>query len=153
MAFAPSGHWLATTHGVDVAFWPLGTPRPQVLRMPTATISILFTPDGSRVLSLGADRSVKSWPLTGDGETRVVMSHSPQTASLQNMAMDPSGRMLALSGAGGWLSILRVDDGSVQRLRGIPESVGVGGAAFGEDGRLLAAGILAGPGKAKVVPV
>ena len=24
MAFAPSGHWLATTHGVDVAFWPLG---------------------------------------------------------------------------------------------------------------------------------
>ena len=153
MAFAPSGHWLATTHGVDVAFWPLGTPRPQVLRMSTATISIFFTPDGSRVLSLGADRSVKSWALTGDGETRVVMSHSPQTASLQNMAMDPSGRMLALSGAGGWLSILRVDDGSVQRLRGIPENVGVGRPAFGEGGRLMAAGIVAGPLEEKVIRV
>ena len=61
--------------------------------------------------------------------------------------------MLALSGAGGWLSILRVDDGSVQRLRGIPENVGVGRPAFGEGGRLIAAGIVAGPLEEKVIRV
>ena len=48
MAFAPSGRWLATTHGIDVAFWPLGTPRPHVLRAQTAMVSVVFTPDGSQ---------------------------------------------------------------------------------------------------------
>ena len=53
MAFAPSGRWLATTHGIDVAFWPLGTPRPHVLRAQTAMVSVVFTPDGSRLAGPG----------------------------------------------------------------------------------------------------
>ena len=152
MAFAPSGQWLATTHGAEVAFWPLDSPRPHVLRAQTGIQTVVFTPDGSRVLSLGADRSVRAWALGEGGETRIVLPGSSQNPILR-MVLDPAGQMLALSGGEGSLSVLRLADGSMQVLPGIPAKTLVGRPAFGEGGRLLAAGIHGGPPEEKLIRV
>ena len=153
MAFAPSGSWLATTHGLDVAFWPLATPRPQILRQQTPMFCVDFTPDGTQMLALGLDRTMRAWPLNGGGEARVLHPGSARLPALPWMVLDRSGRKVALAGGRGQLSVVRLDDGSVQRLQGLPDRGMTGKPAFSEDGRLLAAGMLIGPQQDKAIRV
>jgi WD40 repeat protein len=150
LAFDGSGRWLATTHGREVAFWPLDAPRARVFREGGGGSSVLFAPDGSALLSLGAG-GMRAWPLRGIGETRMLVAAAPQTPPSFFMAVDPTGRRLAVAGAEGRLSVVPLDGGPAQSLRGFRSLVGR--PAFGEDGRLVAAGALAGPGKEKVVRV
>ena len=75
---------------MDVAFWPLGTPRPHVLRAQTAMVSVVFTPDGSRLVAMGADGSVRAWPLGGSEEPNVLFS-IPPGGPIQSMVIDTSG--------------------------------------------------------------
>jgi WD40 repeat protein len=152
-AFDPSGHWLATTHGTDVAFWPLLGPRTHVFRAQTGLQSILFAPDGSRLLSLGVDRSLRAWSLKRGGETSVLIPPSLQPPFFRGMALDASGRILAVSGTRGHLSLMRLDDGSMRTLPGFPEVSLVGKPAFADDGRFVAAGLIAGPAEEKVIRV
>ena len=91
MAFTPSGRWLATTHGIDVAFWPLGTPRPHVLRGQTATVSVVFTPDGSRLLAMGADGSLRTWPVAGSGDAACRAPDEPARSIHQFDGARPCG--------------------------------------------------------------
>ena len=57
------------------------------------------------------------------------------------MAVDPSGRRLAVSGFGGRLILVRSDGASAETLEGFPFQSLVGRPAFSRDGRLLAAGV------------
>jgi WD40 repeat protein len=144
VAFDPSGRWFATTHGVDVAFWFIGMPRPRVFRTIGGQAAIGFAPDGHSVLALSGDRSVRSIPLTTGTTPRVVTPPGIDSPLLLNMSIDPLGRTVARSGADGRLSVVTLESGSVQALAGFSAGL-VGRPGFSPDGRLLAAGLLGGP--------
>jgi WD40 repeat protein len=155
VAFEPSGHWLATTHGKEVAFWPLDTARAQVLRTPEGPArSVVFAPDGKSLFSLSVDGSMRARPLVGtDSEVRVLAPGSRRMPALRSMILDPSGRMLAASGVGGRMITVRMDGGAPQPLKGFPERSLIGRPAFSHDGRLLAAGLLGGARSEKLIRV
>jgi len=153
IAFDPSGNWLATAHGSEVAFWPVAPAQERVLRGELGTPAVVFSPDGTRLFTLSATRAVEERPLRAGIRPRTLVPGSLAGAPRRFLTRDPLGQLLAVSGGGGHLSVVRRDDGSVRMLRGFPENMLVGRAAFSEDGRLLAAGLLGGPAKEKVVRV
>ena len=154
LAFDRTGRWLGTAHGRDVAFWRLGSPHPQVLESQGSAPSVQFTPDGKWLVSLGGDRSVWVWPVPGvAGSARIVLPAAIETPLMGSLAVDPSGRLLAVSGLGGRVLVVPFDEGPVRSLPGFPEQSAVGAPAFGEGGRLLAAGMLGGPRQQKLVRV
>jgi WD40 repeat protein len=142
-ALDPTGQWLATSHGTEVAFWPLAGPRGRVFELNQPAHVVEFAGDGSRVLTLNIDNSVLDRPLQG-GTVRQVR---PATArqSLVYMSPDPAGRRVALSGAGGQIEIVDLATGSSQSMPGVPSAaLFLGKPAFSEDGRLLAVGVRRG---------
>lgn len=152
--FDPSGRWLVTSHGSDVAFWSLTGPRAHVLRGTMPFLSVQFSPDSQRLFSLSIDRGVREWTLRGNHEPRVVLpAGAPTSPIIFHSVLDPSGRLMALAGGSGRVSVLRIDDGSVRSLQGFPGNVLIGKPAFSEDGRLVAAGLLGGASKEKLVRV
>jgi WD40 repeat protein/predicted Ser/Thr protein kinase len=152
-AFDPSGRWLATAHGSEVAFWPLASPQGYVLAGDLSTPSVVFSPDGTRLFTLSANRSVQEHPLRAGMQARAVVPGSQTGAQRPFLARDPTARRLAVSGGSGHISVVQYGDGSVRTLQGFPGNVLVGRPAFSEDGRLLAAGLLGGPPSEKVVRV
>ena len=153
MAFTPSGLWLATTHGTDVAFWHLGSPRPYVLKAESASTAVVFSRDGRRIFSVGVDRKVWAWPLDGSGEATGVLEGTAQIPVTYKTELDHRGRMLALTGVPGVLALLDLGTGSVRRLPGIPERGFIGRPGFGPDDRFVAAGLEGGPQQDKVIRV
>jgi WD40 repeat protein/predicted Ser/Thr protein kinase len=153
IAFEPSGRWLATAHGAEVAFWPLSAAHGQALGIHVSAPSILFSADGTKLLALLGDRSIHERPLRVGSASRILLPGTQSGGPRRALTRDPSGQRLAVSGGGGYLSVVRSDDGSVQALRGFPESSVVGRPAFSDDGRLLAAGLLGGAAGEKVVRV
>jgi WD40 repeat protein len=154
-AFDGAGRWLATTHGKEVAFWPLDTPRAQMFRTPDGPAqSIVFAPDGNTLLSLCVDRSVRAWPLRApDGETRFLHPATRRMPVLQFMSLSSSGRVMAVSGAAGSLAVVRLDGRASRPLQGQFERNLIGRPAFSDDDQLLAAGVLGGPRDQKVIRV
>jgi len=151
IAFDPSGNWLATAHGSEVAFWPLAPAQGKVLRGELGTPAVVFSLDGTRLFTLSATRAVEERALRAGIRPRTLVPGSQSGAPRRFLARDPLGQLFAVSGGGGHLSVVRRDDGSVRMLRGFSDNMLVGRAAFSEDGRLLAAGLLGGPAKEKVV--
>ena len=148
-----SGNWLATTHGNEVAFWPVSSPRARIFRLPFSAQSVQFTADGRWLLWLGADRSVQMLPLSADERPRTLLDPGGTTPLLTTMAVDPSTRRAAVAGGGGRVSLVAMDGASQQPLQGFPAQSMVGRPAFSSDGRMLAAGMQSGGPDEKVIRV
>jgi WD40 repeat protein/predicted Ser/Thr protein kinase len=138
--FDSTGRWLITAHGTEAAFWPLTMPRGRVVRAPAAAQVVLFAPDGRRLVALADDQTVRTVPLVPGEEPRTLYT-SRETPLLSKMAVDPSGRRLAVSGYGGRLILVRSDGASAEKLEGFSFQSLIGRPAFSRDGRLLAAGV------------
>ena len=143
-ALDPTGQWLATSHGTEVAFWPLAGPWGRVFELNHPAQIVDFVGDGSRVLTLNLDNSVLDRPLQG-GTVRQVRPATRTRRPLFYMSRDPAGRRVALSGAGGQIEIVDLATGSAQSMPGVPSATLLGKPAFSEDGRLLAVGVRGGP--------
>ena len=152
-AMDPAGNWLATSHGNEVAFWPVSGPRARIFRQPFSAQSVQFTVDGRWLLWLGADRSVRMLPLSTDEQPRTLFDPGAMTPIVGTMAVDPSARRVAVTGGGGRVSLVNVDGGSGQSLQGFPAQSFVGRPAFSHDGRMLAAGMEGGRRDDKVIRV
>ena len=152
-AMDPAGNWLATSHGNEVAFWPVSGPRARIFRQPFSAQSVQFTADGRGLLWLGADRSVRMLPLSTDEQPRTLFDPGGMTPILRTMAVDPSARRVAVTGGGGRVSLVTVDAGSARSLQGFPAQSFVGRPAFSPDGRMLAAGMFSGGRDEKVIRV
>ena len=142
-ALDPTGQWLATSHGTEVAFWPLAGPWGRVFELNQPARIVDFVGDGSRVLTLNIDNSVLDRPLQG-GTVRQVRP-ATRTRPLIYMSRDSAGRRVALSGAAGQIEIVDLATGSTQSMPGTPSANVLGKPAFSEDGRLLAVGVRGGP--------
>ena len=86
------------------------------------------------------DQTIRTVPLVPGEESRTLFT-SRETPVLSKMAVDPSGRRLAVSGLGGRLILVRSDGASAETLEGFPFQSLIGRPAFSRDGRLLAAGV------------
>jgi WD40 repeat protein len=100
--FDPSGQWVVVGGHNDLAFWPLTHPQPYVLNSAgkAACALLSFTPDGRSLTGLFGDGNVKSWDLVG-GPIRTYTTPTYATASLQELAMDPGGKVLVVTDLGG----------------------------------------------------
>jgi WD40 repeat protein len=89
-AFDPRGRFVATGGETgEIRLFSLATTDPaRTLAGHEASVNALaFTPDGERLLSVGSDRTVRSWPVDG-GEPRVWTAHGDEVHVL---AVSPRG--------------------------------------------------------------
>ena len=152
-AFDAGGRWLASAHGREAAFWPLDAPHVRILRPQTPAVTVLFAPDGGRVVYQMADRSVRTWPLDRAEAPRVIFQPGVGWPIGFGMAMDRSGRLAAVTGLAGRVVLLRTDSERPTVLAGFPERSFVSRPAFSPDGRLLAAGMHGSMRDQKVIRV
>jgi DNA-binding winged helix-turn-helix (wHTH) protein/WD40 repeat protein len=153
----PSEHWLAAARsgspaGIDL--WPLGEMYPRsVGRHDWYVDDVLFTPDGSTLVSAAGTGSIYAWSMSldGPGPGRILLR---ETLNRPRMAVDANGRRVAVSTYGGPVVVLRLAGGEVRRFEGFAGSVaGRVCVAFSPDGRRLAAAPAWGPAEEKVIRV
>jgi WD40 repeat protein len=95
-------------------------------------ICLAFHPDGNRVVSGGADGSVRVWDLSS---RRAIHVFPGRGDSVHCVAVSPDGRWLATGDAGGDLRLWELDTG---RLRALPgHESGLRSVAFSPDSRHL----------------
>jgi WD40 repeat protein len=135
-AFDPTGRWLATGNGTDLAFWPLVGPSVEVLRGPIDGIfSMAFTPDGRWFVPCSNKHPLSLWPLGDDEEVRTLLpgepcwSVSPHPAGTHVVVGTTGRRIVVAPTAGGPASVLL--EGGFEGQSGV--------AAFGDRGRRVVA--------------
>jgi WD40 repeat protein len=148
VAFAPSGGRLASADGAGVVkIWADTGALIQTISQAGAMAGLVFTPDGTLLLSLSADGTSRILDVAS-GKVRATFEAQPESRAL---AVSPDGMLLATAGkeggeAGGSVQVRRVTDGSlVFTLRGkappdwFPRRFPpvVTGVAFSPDGATL----------------
>ena len=156
-AVDPSERWLAAARssgfpGIDL--WPLGETYPRsVGRHDWYVDDVVFTLDGSTLVSAAGDGTVHAWSMSPDdpGTERILLR---EPLNRPRMVVDASGRRVAVSTYGGPVVVLPVAGGAEQRFEGFSGRVsGRVAVAFSPDGRRLAAAPATGPAEEKVIRV
>jgi WD40 repeat protein len=86
----PDGHWLVANN----VLWPLGSRHARVFRsLSPGGAAVLFTPDGSALVSTSWDGAVRLWPVSSRGGERSRTLMEDETARLVPFIdIDPAGR-------------------------------------------------------------
>lgn len=115
--------------------------RLRVLQGPAQVLSLLFSPDGSILASVGDDDAIRLWDTATGEELAVLLGH---TYGLLEWAFSDDGTLLGSAGAGVFSEDLTVRIWDVAHgkelavFRGHAKSIGC--IAFSPDGTLLATG-------------
>ena len=93
LSWSPDSTRLATFSGREVALWDPAGPSTSTRSGHSGSIRVLaFSPDGSRLATIGYDENVRLWnPATGLNTATVPAARSPLTA----VAWSPDGTLLA----------------------------------------------------------
>ncbi len=150
LAFSPDGNRLATAGADAVArVWDSVTGQQQLVLSghgdamragsahPGGAIGILFTPDGKRLVTAGADGTARLWDA-GTGEPlRVISDHTDEIY----IALSPDGQRLLTAGYDGFVKLWDVSPGSgaMEPLLAIDHGQPARAAAFGPEGARIAA--------------
>lgn len=150
LAFSPDGKYLATA-GADAAarVWDSATGQ-QVLVLtghsdasragsvhPGGVIGVLFTPDGKRLVTAGADGTARLWDAGTGQALRVIAGHTDEIY----IALSPNGQRLLTAGYDGWVKVWDITprSGTTKPLLTIDHGQAARAAAFGPDGTRFAA--------------
>jgi WD40 repeat protein/DNA-binding winged helix-turn-helix (wHTH) protein len=153
----PSERWLATTRsgsppGIDL--WPLAGTYPRSMgRHDWFVDDVVFTPDGSTLVSAAGEGAVHAWSMSPDdpGNERILLR---EALNYPRLAVDASGRRVAVSTFGGSVVVLRLAGGEARRFEGFSGRVlGRVAVAFSPDGRHLAASPATGPAEEKRIRI
>ena len=97
-----------------------------------AVMCVVFHPDGNRVVSGGADGTVRVWDLSG---RRVLREFTGKRGTVHCVAVSSDGRWLAAGDAGNGLRLWELDTGRERALAG--HEGGLRSVAFSPDNHLL----------------
>jgi WD40 repeat protein len=105
--------------------------------------AMAFSPDGRTLAMVTAERRVQAWDLTAlPDHTPLASFYAPPDAcqpSCSQLAIDDSGRVLAIASGKGGASLWRIGHGAAVPLGRVPTTgVSLRGVAFSQDGNLLA---------------
>jgi WD40 repeat protein len=145
VAFDPGGQWMATTHGLDIAFWPISGSRPQVLRTepPGPSLSLFFSADGRHLYSLNFyNSSVIRFPLDGGDAVNVI---DGSRVSWRMLSSSRTSGLAVLAAIGGRVSVADLATGSTRPLTHIPPRGLPAPPALSDDGRFVAVGMRGAP--------
>jgi WD40 repeat protein len=112
VAIAPDGTWLATMHNSPreqaVRIWDTatGAVRTTLNSRKAQVAAVAIAPDGARLVTVGADGTLRIWDRASSSIIAVTRADSP----LKDCAWSPSGCLLAAAGNSGiYLYILTPD--------------------------------------------
>ncbi|MCC7019089.1 MAG: hypothetical protein IT332_05010 [Ardenticatenales bacterium] len=140
VAFSPDGTWLAAG-GSSLRIWDAETgDLRQVLQGHRDVVSeIVFSPDGTRLLSASADKTAGVWEVRGYGSSVEPLSFrlGGHSGTVGDVAITPDGQQAVTSSADGTIGVWDLMRSQAWRtLRGTASSPAV---AFSPDGRSVAA--------------
>jgi RNA polymerase sigma factor (sigma-70 family) len=138
---SPDGKTVATnspgSHFTTVAFWDAVTGKrlSDLPGHPSGVTAAAYAPDGSRVYTLGKDRTLRAWdPATGRELSRVPAEPA------EYLAVSPDGKALCAAGPDGTVRVLDAGTGKVERRLAV-FAKGLVGMALTADGKsVIAAG-------------
>ena len=147
VAFSPQGQLLAeggvATNGQNVVnLWGTSTRRQIAeLRHEERLVALAFSPDGSKLATFAADRTVRVWNM----ETRQLMANftvSPASGEHRGVVVfSPDGAILAIGETDGRLRLIAVGSYTDRaNFQAHPEGSGITALAFSADGKILASG-------------
>jgi WD40 repeat protein len=143
VAFDPGSHWLATPDAAScnrVSLWVLSRRYPRVLTGHSKGVgSLVFTPDGRRLVSASSDGSVRRWELeAGATERSQVLRRMEGPVQGWQLAMSSDGSFVVAGNNVGQVVVLPLNGGAARELSGFTDMIR--GLAVSSDGRLVAAG-------------
>ena len=105
--------------------------------------AMAFSPDGRTLAMVTVKRRVQAWDLTAlPDHTPLASFYAPPglcQPGCSQLAIDPTGRTLALASSKGGASLWRIGGGAAVQLGRVPTTgVSLRGIAFSQDGELLA---------------
>jgi len=136
--FDPLGQWLVSSEVNGTILWALGNRYPSRLVGHTDTVNDLaFAPDGRSLLTVSFDTTLRLWPLrpASGSEPKVLKNLG---ALLEVLELDPSGRFVLVTTAGGWHVLADLATFRIATLSGFTDGLYAGG--FSPDGRWVAMG-------------
>ena len=150
LAFSPDGKHLATA-GADamVRVWDSANGQ-QVLVLaghgeatragsvhPGGVIAVLFTPDGKRLVTAGADGTARLWDAETGQSLQVMAGHTNEVY----IALSPDGQRLVTAGYDGFVKLWDISSGAdpAEPLLTIDHGQPARAAAFGPQGARIAA--------------
>ncbi|MBN2147279.1 MAG: PD40 domain-containing protein [Anaerolineales bacterium] len=149
LTYSPDGRWLACgTQAGSVLIWSILDKRLlyDLGNSPGAVNTVLFSPDGSQFLASTSDM-LRIWQIEEAessygrvSSTRLlhVAEIIYEPGSVNQVALAPTGNLIALGGNDGTVRLMQIPSGLVvARLGG--HQAGVAAVAFSPDGSLLAA--------------
>ncbi|MCH8047275.1 MAG: PD40 domain-containing protein [Planctomycetes bacterium] len=99
-----------------------------------AVESIVFLPDGSRLVSASSDNTIKVWDIASGKCLSTLAEH---TDKIESIAVSPDGQMLASASGDNTIRLWDVDTGKVRHVL-TGHSDETRGVAFSSDGKTLA---------------
>ena len=140
VAFDPRGKWLTTGEFRALNLWPLGRSYPRVLPGHEGAVGVVrFTPDGSKLVSISEDGSVRLWQIDNDlGEqSRILYRTEGGMASPKRLTMSRDGSSVAIANRIGQVVVIPLDGGPARELLGFTDVIT--GLTVGPDGRHVVA--------------
>ena len=140
VALSPDGVMLASAGSSfdnTIRLWDLsrgGVEKAVLTGHTDAVLGLAYSPDGAKIASASADKSVRIWDAQTGTELFLAFDHAQRVLSV---AFSPDGKVLASGGDDGVVRLWDVETGESLNVLETPNYT-VGSVAFSSDGALLA---------------